>query len=82
VSPAGGSGRVFAGSGGGEAEGRRYNMKAKIELVKKEGNTLHTIELPGHPKGPRILEVIDKQVNKQFGADKGWERWNLVALID
>jgi len=57
-------------------------MKVKIELVTPTGIELETIEIRKPYKGPRLLDQIDKEVNRVFHDREDWTRWNLREIID
>ena len=57
-------------------------MKAKIELILEDGKKeTHTIGLKGKPKGVKILDAVEKAVEKEF-SDRPWTRWNLQDIIE
>ena len=57
-------------------------MKVKIQLVTPTGTEPHTIEIKKPYKGPRLLDQIDKEVNRLFHDRKDWTRWNLREILD
>jgi hypothetical protein len=58
-------------------------MKAKVELVFEDQtkNKKVEIEVSDKTKGTKVLDAIDKAVNKQFEKED-WQRWNLLGITD
>jgi hypothetical protein len=57
-------------------------MKVKVELV-YDGDTENKpleVEVKDGLKGARLMNAIDKAVEKAAKDDKDWKRWNLVGL--
>jgi len=55
-------------------------MTVKVEIVYDENRKEErTIEIKGSPVGTRLLNAIDKQINKELADDPHWRRWNLVS---
>jgi hypothetical protein len=57
-------------------------LKVKIQLVTPTGTEPHTIEIKKPYKGPRLLDQIDKEVNRLFHDRTDWTRWNLREILD
>lgn len=57
-------------------------MKAKVELVYKDTtkNRNLEVEIKGEPKGLRMMNMIEKAVEKAAKDDKDWQRWNLISV--
>lgn len=57
-------------------------MKAKVEICydDKAKNRQVEVEIKGEPKGARLMNAIDKAVEKACAEDKDWTRWNLLGV--
>ena len=56
-------------------------MKVDVDLVLKDGTTeRRTVEVKAKKITPAFLDRVDKAVEKAFGDDDRWERWNLVEI--
>lgn len=56
-------------------------MKVKVELIYDEKqNRPIVVEVKDGLKGNRLMNAIDKAVEKAAAEDKDWRRWNLVSL--
>ena len=49
-----------------------YDNKPKREL---------TVTLKGEPKGVRLMNAIERAVEKAAKDDKEWKRWNLIEVV-
>lgn len=60
-------------------------MKATVKIIYAPGDDKNkelTVELKGAPKGTKLMDAIDKAVEKVMGEDKAWQRWNLLSIVD
>lgn len=56
-------------------------MEVTIDLVKEGGKTERkTVTVKGTKVTNAIMNKIDKAVEKAFGDDPGWTRWNLISI--
>ena len=57
-------------------------MQAKVELIYEDAtkNRKLDVEVKNSLKGERLMNAIDKAVEKAAKDDKEWTRWNLVSL--
>jgi hypothetical protein len=56
-------------------------MKVMIEICYEDAtkNKTTELEIKGEPKGLRLMNAIEKAVEKAFKDDKDWTRWNLLG---
>jgi hypothetical protein len=59
-------------------------MKAKVEICYEDKAKNQTIEIPlkGSPKGLRLMNAVEKAVEKTMKDDANWTRWNLLDVIE
>lgn len=66
-------------------------MKAEVEIVYAAPSQNHqiTVELKGSPKGQRLLNAVEKAVEKHMAdlaketpTANNWKRWNLLNVIE
>lgn len=59
-------------------------MKAKVKMVYADEtkNREIEVELKGNPKGLRLMNAIEKAVEKKMKDDAEWKRWNLIDVIE
>jgi hypothetical protein len=59
-------------------------MKATVELVYDDAtkNRKVDVTLRSGLKGLRLMNAIEKAVEKTCADDKEWQRWNLVTVED
>lgn len=58
-------------------------MKVTVELVDSGGThepQRLVVKLKGNPTGARLMNAIDKAVNKEAGQFDWWSRWNLIDI--
>lgn len=59
-------------------------MKAKVEMVYADTSKNRTleVELKGSPTGLRLMNAVERAVEKACKDDKEWTRWNLLDVKD
>jgi len=57
-------------------------MKATVELIYDDAKKNRKLEVPlkDSLKGQRLMNAIDKGVEKLAKDDKDWTRWNLLNI--
>lgn len=57
-------------------------MKAKVELVYDDVTKNKQVEvvIKGAPKGLRLMNAVEKAVEKAMKNDQEWRRWNLLDI--
>lgn len=66
-------------------------MKVKVEIVYAAPSQNHeiTVEVKGSPKGQRLMNAVEKAVEKHMAAlaketptADNWKRWNLIDVVE
>jgi hypothetical protein len=57
-------------------------MKVQVELVydDRAKNRKLWVEVKGSPKGLRLMNAVEKAVEKAAADDKDWKRWNMINI--
>jgi len=57
-------------------------MNAKVEMVYGDPtkNKMIFVEVKAGLKGLRLMNAIEKAVEKKMADDKDWTRWNLLSV--
>ena len=57
-------------------------MIAKVDLVYEAGKTKREeVEVKDGLRGLKLMDAIEKAVEKKFGDDPLWYRWNLIDVV-
>jgi hypothetical protein len=59
-------------------------MKVTVELTYEDSKKNRQLEVTVKDglKGARLLNAVEKAVEKKAADDKEWQRWNLVSVAD
>lgn len=59
-------------------------MKAKVEIVYADASKNKQLEVPlkGSPKGIKLMNAVEKAVEKAMKDDADWKRWNLLDVTE
>lgn len=57
-------------------------MKAKVEICYDDAtkNRSVEVEIKTGLKGQRLMDAVEKAVEKACAEDKEWQRWNLIDV--
>ena len=57
-------------------------MKAIVEICYDDAskNKRIDVELKGEPRGLRLMNAVEKAVEKMMKDDAEWKRWNLIDV--
>jgi hypothetical protein len=59
-------------------------MKAEVEICydDKTKDKKITVEVKNSLKGVRLLNAVERAVEKEMKDDKDWTRWNLLNVVE
>lgn len=59
-------------------------MDVKLEILyeDKKKNRIITVQVKTGLKAARLMNAIDRAVDKAIGNDPDWTRWNLLDIVE